>query len=226
MNTACIMNYGKNKGQEISQARWLGLADLTPLPRTGFKGREVIQWGRSQGLEIGQRNNQAYPQPNGTLVARLADFEIMILNGLHGCDNQLAPWEKEHTRNRPARCYAVPRFDMSAWLMITGQCASEMLAKICGVDLRVEKFSPEAIAQTSVARTNSIIIRNDLSGVLAFHLLFDSASTDYMWSCLTDACREFEGAPVGYIALSELWHYNRSLRDHKIGAAHARPQKS
>ncbi len=204
MDTACAMDYGGSEEQEISQARQLGLADLTPLPRTGFKGREAIRWLRSQGLEIGQRSNQTYLQSNGMLVVRIADSEIMILNSLSSRDNQLANLEKEHARGHSAGCYSVPRFDTSAWLMVTGQCASEMFAKICGVDLRAGKFPPEAIAQTSIARTNGIVIRNGLGEVPAFHLLFDSASADYMWSCLTDACREFKGAPVGYAALSRI----------------------
>lgn len=204
MNASCAMNYGKSKDQEISQARQLGLADLTLLPRTGFKGREAVQWGRSQGLDIGQHNNQAYSQKNGMLVARLANTEIMVLNSLCSPSDQCANLEEEYTRNRPAKCYSVPRFNSSVWLMVTGRCSTEMFAKICGVDLRTNKFSSGAIAQTSIARINGIIIRNDLGEVPAFHFLFDSASVEYMWSCLMDAYAEFNGAPVGYAALLEL----------------------
>ena len=204
MNTSCVMNYGKSRDQEISQARQLGLADLTPLPRTGFKGREAVQWGRSQDLDIGQRNNQAYLQQNGMLVARLADTEIVILNYLCSSSDQCAGLNERYTRNRPVKCYFVPRSNLSAWLMVTGQYSIEMFAKICGVDLRTKQFPPCAVAQTSIARINGIIIRNDLGETPAFHLLFDSASTEYMWSCLMDACTEFNGAPVGYAALLRL----------------------
>ena len=204
MNTSCAMDYGKSKDQEISQARQLGLADLTSLPRTGFKGREAVQWGRSQDLDIGQRNNQAYLQQNGMLVARLTDTEIAVLNNLRSPSDQCAGLKEKYTRNRPVKCYFVPRFNSSAWLMVTGQYSTEMFAKICGVDLHANKFSSGAIAQTSIARINGIIIRNDLGETPAFHLLFDIASTEYMWSCLMDAYAEFNGAPVGYAALLEL----------------------
>ncbi len=204
MNTSCAINYGESKSQEISQAKQLGLVDLTVLPRTGFKGPEAVQWGRSQGLDIGQHSNQACSQQNGMLVARLTDTEIMVLNDLHSPSDQCAGLEEKYTRNRPARCYPVPRFDSSAWLMVTGQCSTDMFAKVCGVDLRTNKFPSGAIAQTSIARMNGIVIRNDLGEVPAFHLLFDSASTEYAWSCLIDAYAEFNGAPVGYAALLEL----------------------
>ena len=88
--------------------------------------------------------------------------------------------------------------------MITGEHSSDMFAKICGIDLRLKSFSNYSIAQTSIARINGIIIRNDINETPAFYLLFDGASTDYMWSCLKDAFVEFNGAPVGDSALSKL----------------------
>ena len=81
--------------------------------------------------------------------------------------------------------------------MITGEKASAMFAKICGIDLRAKSFDNHAIAQTSVARSNTIIIRDDLGAVPAYHMLGDSASAGYMWMCLNDAMEEFDGGPVG-----------------------------
>ena len=79
-----------------------------------------------------------------------------------------------------------------------------MFAKLCGVDLRVDHFPDLAIAQTSVARSNAIVIRDDLGATPTFHLLGDSASAAYMWDVLLDAMAEFEGAPVGLKALKAL----------------------
>ena len=203
-NTALVDNYGKSVDQEAAQAKQLGIVDLNAIPRTGFKGREAIDWVRNQGLQIGDQNNQAYRQANGLLVARLADTEVLILNDVNNSENQCESLDEEYHRNLPTRCYSVPRFNSSSWLLITGEFASEMFAKLCGVDLRLHKFSEGSIAQTSIARINGIIIRGDIHGVPAFHFLFDSASTDYMWACLKDAFMEFNGTPVGHSALSEL----------------------
>ena len=76
-----------------------------------------------------------------------------------------------------------------------------MFAKICGIDLRPKAFEMHAIAQTSVARTNAIIIRDDIADTPAFHMLGDSASAGYMWGCLLDAMAEFDGGPVGLQAV-------------------------
>ena len=196
--------YNQTTEQETSQAQQLGLVDLTLLPRSGFKGREAIHWIQTQGLEIGNKNNQAYIQTNGMLIARLADTEVLILNDVCSTQNQCELYELKYNRTNPAGCYSVPRLNSSAWFLVTGHFASDMFAKICGVDLRTNKFSMGAIAQTSVARINAIIIRNDIKNVPAYHLLFDSASTEYMWTCLKDAFAEFKGTAVGHDAICTL----------------------
>ncbi|QMU60360.1 MAG: sarcosine oxidase [Gammaproteobacteria bacterium] len=199
-----VDDYGNSAEEEAIQAKRLGIVDLTSFARSGFKGKQAIQWAKTQGLNIGETNNQAYLQENGALVARLADTEVLILNNINSGRNQCTPFEEEYDNIHPAKCYTVPRNDSSAWFMITGEHASEMFAKICGIDLRLNKFSNHSIAQTSIARINGIIIRNDINQTPAFYLLFDSASTGYMWSCLKDAFVEFNGAPVGDSALSKL----------------------
>ncbi|MCR6629846.1 MAG: hypothetical protein NVV74_07215 [Magnetospirillum sp.] len=68
-----------------------------------------------------------------------------------------------------------------------------MLAKLCGVDLRRHVFADGAVAQTSVARLNGILIRQGED----FHLLADSASAEYLWDCLVDAMAEFGGSVAG-----------------------------
>ena len=199
-----VDDYGNSAADEAEQAKQLGLVDLTSFARTGFKGKQAIQWAKTQGLNIGEKNNQAYVQDNGSLVARLADTEILILNKIQSGRNQCTSIEEVYEKNRPVKCYSVPRNDSSSWFMITGKHSSEMFAKICAIDLRLNKISNNSIAQTSIARINGIIIRNDINQTPAFNLIFDSASTDYMWSCLKDAFVEFNGAPVGDSALANL----------------------
>jgi sarcosine oxidase subunit gamma len=72
-----------------------------------------------------------------------------------------------------------------------------MFAKLCAVNLAPDRFPPGQIAQTSVARLSSIIIRNDIAGTLSFFLLAESASAEYLWDCLLDAMAEFGGSVCG-----------------------------
>ena len=64
------------------QARRMGIADLSVLPRTGFKGAGTVEWLTSQGLNIGADSNIAYRQTGGELAARLAPTEIFLVDSL------------------------------------------------------------------------------------------------------------------------------------------------
>lgn len=191
-------NYGG--ADEASVARRLGLADLSPLPRFGFKGPGMAEWLAAKGAPLGTESNRAYPVTGGTLAARLAPGEVLLLGSLDGSGAAVAALEQAWTYD-VSGVWPVPRRDASFWFAVTGEHSPAMFAKICGVDLRPKSFADHAIAQTSVARTNCIVIRNDFSGTLGYYLLGDSASAGFMWTSVLDAMTEFGGAPVGLDAL-------------------------
>ena len=203
-DTAVADDFGRPRDEEVAQAKRMAIADLSPLPRVGFKGREAIAWARNQGVQVTDANNQATAQPDGSLVARLADTEVVILSDAAGNSDLAARLAQAWEQARPPRCFLVPRRHGSAWFRVTGAHSGEMFAKICGVDMRLDRFPNGTIAQTSMARMTAIGIREDIGATPAFHLVFDSASADYLWACLKDAIAEFEGAPVGHAALLAL----------------------
>ena len=59
------------------------------------------------------------------------------------------------------------------------------------------------MAQTQAVRLSVIVVRDD-TPLAAWHLLADSASADYVWTCLVDAMQEFGGRQVGSDALLTL----------------------
>lgn len=201
---AVTSDFGGAAGDEIAAARMMAIADLSPLPRIGCKGRGALGWARGRGIEIGDDNNVAYPQPGGEAAARLADTEVLIVDSLAGTGALPHRIAAEWSMDSAEGAYLVNRQGANFWFMVTGARAAEMLAKLCGVDLRPAKFPAGAIAQTSVARTNCIVVRGDLGGAPAYHLLGDSASAEYQWGCLVDAMAEFGGRPVGIEALRRL----------------------
>ena len=209
VNEAAIaVDFGKPIEVESAQARRMGIADLSVLPRTGFKGAGAVEWLTAQGLAIGPDSNRAHPQPGGELAARLAPTEIFLIDSLAGTGELIrrlnAAWSWGNDKRRGLTGYPMPRSESHGWFMLTGECAPAMFAKICGVDLRLHRFAVGAIAQTSVAKMSAIVIRADLGGTPAFHLLADSASAEYLWTCVLDAMAEFDGAPVGWSALRKL----------------------
>jgi sarcosine oxidase subunit gamma len=204
---AVPMHYGSPES-ELDRARRMAIADLSVLPRTGFKGTGTVDWLAGQGLTVGPDSNMAYRQDGGALAARLAPTEVFLIDGLEATgaliDQLNGAWNWGAEKPRKLIGYPMPRQDSHAWFMITGDAAPDMFAKICGVDLRPHRFAPRRIAQTSLAKMSGIVIRDDRGAIPAFHLLADVASAEYLWGAVLDAMSEFGGAPVGLQALRRL----------------------
>ncbi len=192
-------------GDEVATAKRMGLADLSPLHRFGFKGAGTCKWLKGKGVEAPAVPNQAAPQKDGGLALRLADEELFLLGSLQPEAGDPAELEQAWRKARAKeRGYPLPRQETHAWFLMTGEASDSMLAKLCGVDLRAGKFANLSIAQTSLARMSAVICRQDMNGTLAYHLLFDSASACYLWDCLIDAMAEFQGGPIGLNAVRSL----------------------
>lgn len=189
---------------EATAVRRMAIADLSPLPRVGVKGRGALEWARNQGVAVPDSNNMARCQQDGALAARLADTEVLVLDGLGGTGALPQHLGSQSSTKAATSAYPVNRQSANFWFAVTGKHSAEMFTKLCAVDLRPARFPQGAVAQTQVARTSGIVIRADLVEVPAYHLLGDSASAEYLWSCLDDAMGEFSGRPVGIDALRNL----------------------
>lgn len=208
LNGAAVAMRYANATDEDATARRMGIADLSPLPRVGFKGKGTADWLASQGLALPPEPNRTAAQPDGSLALRLAQEEIFLLGSLRGeagmGKSLQDAWMAAGTPPATARGFILPRADTHAWFLVTGEHAAEMLAKICGVDLRPAKFDNGRIAQTSAAKMGVVIARADQGETLGYHVVADSASAEYLWSCIVDAMAEFNGGPVGLKAMQGL----------------------
>lgn len=52
------------------------------------------------------------------------------------------------------------------------------------------------MAQTIVARTTAIVVRDDTESNYRLHLVFDATTAPYLRAVLADAMAEFMGAPA------------------------------
>ena len=198
-----VSDFGDPDG-EIAEARRLGLADLSPLPRVGFRGPGAREWLAAQGIELPDEPNRARLQPDGAIAVTRSWTEVLVLGAIHGADSLCDRLEAGASDAHRARAYPLPRFDGLFWFALTGASAAACLAKVCGVDMREPAFPVGSVAQTSVARLSAVFVRVDLGGTPVFHLLGDSASAEYAWTSLLDAMQEFGGKPVGLRALHAL----------------------
>lgn len=195
---AIVASYGDD---ETAQAERCGLVDLTNLARVGFRGAETAAWLERCGFSLPSAPNQVVTQADGSHVARLSQTEYLLLGSLTDAGERVARAEADWTFGTSA-VYLLPRQDSHAWLLLTGAHVAEVMAKLCGVDLRAEAFARGAVAQTSAARINVLVLNTGSCALPGFHILCDRASASYLWDALLDAMAEFGGKPVGMDALA------------------------
>ena len=176
-----------------------GLTDLTGLPRLGFKGADTIAWLAAQGAAIPQLANQALCE-RGVSTIRLSANEVFLAAYEAGdqVDAQFATLRSAQSHDLEPRNYLLERAHSHACFALSGRDCSTMLAKLCGVDLGADHFPPLAVAQTSLARINAIIVRLDDRAHPSFLVFVDMSSAEYLWQALLDAMHEFGGGALAY----------------------------
>ncbi|WP_426808701.1 sarcosine oxidase subunit gamma [Pseudomonas sp. WOUb67] len=172
------------------------LTDLTDVARVGFRGGDSAAYLQQRGYRLPQQPNQAVLQDDGGWVARLSQTEYLLLGSLADEGSRVAAEEAEWVQDAQ-RNYLLPRQDSHAWLQLSGAHGSAVMAKLCGVDLRAEAFPVGAVAQTSAARINVIVVNVGSDERPALQLLFDRASLAYLRDAMLDAMDEFDGGLIG-----------------------------
>ncbi|AYF48095.1 sarcosine oxidase [Pseudomonas fluorescens] len=171
------------------------LVDQTDLPRVGFRGAQSAEYLSARGFTLPAAPNQATPQADGSWVARLSQTEYLLLGSPQDQGQRIADeearWELDHRAN-----YLLPRQDSHACVLLSGAVIAHVMAKLCGVDLGFPAFQPGAVAQTSVARVNALVIHTGSVEAPALHILWDRASKEYFVGALLDALGEFGGATL------------------------------
>ncbi len=194
-DSVIVAHYGEH--DESPQLQRCALLDLTNLARVGFRGAAAAEYLLERGYQLPEAPNRALTQSDGSHVARLSQTEYLLLGSLRDAGARIAAEEADWQFGAQAN-YLLPRQDSHAWLLLTGECIAEVMAKLCGVDLRAEAFP---VAQTSAARINVIVVNLPEGELPCFQILCDRASVAYFWDALLDAMAEFGGQPAGIDAL-------------------------
>jgi len=201
-DSVIVAHYGEH--DESPQLQRCALLDLTNLARVGFRGAAAAEYLLERGYQLPEASNRALTQSDGSHVARLSQTEYLLLGSLRDAGARIAAeeadWQFDAAASETAN-YLLPRQDSHAWLLLTGECIAEVMAKLCGVDLRAEAFPVGAVAQTSAARINVIVVNLPEGELPCFQILCDRASVAYFWDALLDAMTEFGGQPAGIDAL-------------------------
>lgn len=84
-----------------------------------------------------------------------------------------------------------------AGLVVAGPDSRELLGKLCALPFDPANFPNHHVAQSSLAKVHTVILRNDLSDLPAFELYFDRPYAEYVWESVMDAGNEFGIMPFG-----------------------------
>jgi sarcosine oxidase, subunit gamma len=180
----------------IASGGAMRIADLSLWPRAGLKGSAATQWMIERGAVIPEIN-AAQPQRDGSLLARLAETEYLALaQAASAAEIPAGLPDFSLDGDNDAGLCPVPRFAGNAWFGLAGDRLAEMFAKMCGVDLRDGKFANHKVAQTIVAHTTAILVRDDAGSIRRFHVIVDWTTARYLWDALIEAMQEYSGAIV------------------------------
>ena len=85
-----------------------------------------------------------------------------------------------------------------------GPRSPDLMSKVCGLDFSTDRFPDGQALQSSVAKTNQLIIRRDLGELPAYSLIGARSLGAYLWSVLMEAGTEWDIQPIGRSAHQSL----------------------
>lgn len=164
----------------------ISIKDYTNKRRWGFRGKDAAATLRADGWSLPEAPNQVVSANKQTLVMALSQREFWFLDA------------RTEVRSKDARDDAFtdgwyPLFcqNSHAWFVVNGDQKSEMMAKLCGVDLSSDAFSVGDVAQTQMALINCIVARHELDGEDVLSILVDQSYAEYALEALLDARAEY-----------------------------------
>ncbi|MBD5771833.1 aminomethyltransferase family protein [Marinomonas colpomeniae] len=190
-NLSAIPNARRSMVSEaaINLSPVITMGDISVSARVGFRGKGALNFLKENGFSAPDKPNQAKMTELGICILRLSNTEFWLIDSSN--TNQSVIESLELASNGQDAVYRLYCQHSHGAFIVSGAPIADMFAKICAVDLNIDSFSEGAIAQTSVARVNAIIVRMEGDKSSTFLVLSDSATADYLWHSLADAASEF-----------------------------------
>lgn len=167
------------------------LMDLSLMPRAGLRGPDAAVYCQAQSIPVAAKPNSAMISKGDELVLRLGQNSFWILASLRGKNDSIDVLQGADFSEQA--CYPIHCQHSHAWFAISAEQKSQIMAKICGLDLRDSAFPLNAIAQTRAAGINVIIVHHHADGKPLFSLFCDGTYAEYLWRVISDAMAEFDG---------------------------------
>src|SRR4051812_10991956 len=97
------------RGRRPEMSGGIRIADLSHLPRLGFKGRGTIAAMQARGLTVQATPNRAFRQTDGGLCLVLAPGEVFLLSNLAGEGQRFDALERDWRIEDEEWTYPMPR---------------------------------------------------------------------------------------------------------------------
>ncbi len=178
------------EGWEVSGRRaraGLTLTDCTPLAKVGVRAPV----GGGAAAELGVPFGRAARDPGGTLVAGAGPGEWLLL-AAPGQGPVLIGRAEELASRFPGELITATDLTHGRALMrLSGSRATDVLRKVCGIDIS-DGITPDGAAfRTSVAAVATDVIRDDSGEVRSYLLHCERSSGAYLFGELLAAGSEF-----------------------------------
>ena len=164
----------------------ISIKDFTNKRRWGFRGKDAATTLRAEGWSLPDAPNQVVLADKQTLVMALSQREFWFLDTSTEALSKDARDDAFTDGMYPLFCQ-----NSHAWFVVNGDQKSEMMAKLCGVDLSSDAFKVGDVAQAQMALINCIVARHELDGSDVFSLLVDQSFAEYALEALLDARAEY-----------------------------------
>ncbi|MBX9605504.1 MAG: hypothetical protein K2Y51_04725 [Gammaproteobacteria bacterium] len=182
------------QGAVLGADPWL--ADQTHLPRLGLKGRGAADWLAAAGVTVPDAPNLWLRDATGVRVARLGAQDFLLEAEAEADGAALARLAAAWSADSGRRGQLVPRQHALASFLVGGERAADLFVRLCAVDLRPTHFAVDAVAQTQVALTTAIVLR-DTDIAPRYRLYVDTSLALYLWDRLHEVTVALGGGALG-----------------------------
>ena len=158
------------------------LRDCTLNARFGVRGANARSWLESQPITCPDQPNRIVNHNESILVMALSHREFWVLDTEKATGTQMPESQALGPDTYPLFCQ-----HSHAWLVLSGADRAEVMAKLCGVDLREAALPLSHVAQTQMARINAVIAHHTLAGQAVFSLFVDASLAQYAIEAIGDA---------------------------------------
>ena len=91
-----------------------------------------------------------------------------------------------------------------ASLALIGPQSAELLSRLCGLDFHHSRFPNWTAKQSSVAKTNQLIVRQDAGETAVYYLIGARSLAAYLWQTIMAAGQDLLIVPIGAEAYGNL----------------------